>query len=72
MSDCGGCVSFLKIKGSFGGGICTFLDARTRSDNGHKCKDFKAPRYERLETKREAKKQIKIELVTSASENWAA
>ncbi|WP_274644106.1 hypothetical protein [Pseudomonas serbica] len=72
MSDCGGCVSFLKIKGTFSGGICTFLDARTRSDHGHKCKDFKAPKHDRLQTKREAKKLIKTELVTSASEHWAA
>jgi hypothetical protein len=72
MSDCGGCVSFLKIKGTFSGGICTFLDARTGSDHGHKCKDSKAPKHDRLQAKRDAKKLIKTELVTSASEDRAA
>jgi len=46
--NCGNCVSFGKWKNDkFGGGICEELDARTKSDHGHKCRLWKAMKYER-------------------------
>jgi len=72
MRDCGGCAKFQKINGDFGGGICGHDDVRTLSDNGRKCKDFKAPKHDRLATKRQGDKLIKVELHDRASWSSAA
>lgn len=41
MQDCGKCRNFIKWKKDrFGGGLCEFFDARTKSDHGHKCPSF--------------------------------
>lgn len=46
--DCGGCQNFQKWKNDkYGGGICQLHDSRTKTDYGHKCKDFKAIPYDR-------------------------
>ena len=48
MKDCGGCANFLKIRNFDGNsGICVYLDGRTDTDNGHKCKYFKPLKYVR-------------------------
>lgn len=46
---CGGCQYFIKWKkDKFGGGLCDLLDARTKSDHGHGCKNWKAIPYKRV------------------------
>jgi hypothetical protein len=67
MSDCGGCAYFTKIGGRFPGGICGAKDARTTSDRGHRCQDFRAPKHDRLTEKRQTSKFIKAELATGAN-----
>lgn len=66
MADCGGCAYFTKIGGTFGGGICEAKDARTTSDGGHGCKEYRAPKHDRLTEKRQASKIIKSELADNS------
>lgn len=45
---CGGCQSFLKVKGNWGNsGLCAFFDRRTNDGYGNGCKAWKAIPYER-------------------------
>ncbi len=47
--NCGSCRNFTKwTNDKFGGGLCEFLDARTKTDHGHDCEDWKAKKYERI------------------------
>ena len=46
--NCGNCCGFHKWRNDkFGGGLCETLDARTKSDHGHKCPHWKALKYQR-------------------------
>ena len=48
MKDCGNCEYFIKwTNDKYGGGLCDALDARTKSDCGHKCMHFKRRKYNR-------------------------
>lgn len=48
MKDCGSCRFFFKWPNDkYGGGLCDYLDARTKSDNGHKCMFHKRKKYVR-------------------------
>jgi hypothetical protein len=66
MKDCGGCSYFTKIGGKFPGGICEAEDTRTTSDGGHRCKDYRALKNDRLVQKRQASNIIKAELADQA------
>jgi hypothetical protein len=56
--NCGSCINFFKLRNDkFGGGLCEALDARTKSDHGHNCKDWSAKKYIRP-------KKIKIQDLT--------
>ena len=46
IKDCGSCQFFVKLNSVFSGGLCEKLDARTKSDYGHKCKHWKAIPYD--------------------------
>lgn len=48
MKDCGSCVYFFKWRNDkFGGGLCDFLDARTKTDHGSSCPHWKGKKYKR-------------------------
>ena len=56
--NCGSCAYFLKWKNDkFGGGLCDFFDARTKSDCGHKCDQWKGIKYNKV-TERRANKHV--------------
>lgn len=44
--NCGACKFFIKLKNDrFGGGLCSFKDARTKTDAGHWCSSFKRVKF---------------------------
>lgn len=46
--SCGACKYFQKWKkDKFGGGLCELKDARTKTDHGHKCEEFKRVKFHR-------------------------
>lgn len=48
MKSCGSCQYFIKFKNDrFSGGLCEFLDCRTNTDHGRKCKYHKRIPYQR-------------------------
>ena len=48
MKNCGSCTFFGKWKNdSIGGGLCDLHDARTKTDYGRNCKDWKGIKYKR-------------------------
>jgi len=51
--NCGSCTWFRKLR-SLGEvwALCEFDDARTKSDNGHNCKNWKGIKYERNKVNR--------------------
>lgn len=53
IKSCGKCKFFTKMLALTGdSGLCEFYDCRTKCDDGHKCKDFKALKYNRLKQPR--------------------
>lgn len=52
MNNCGNCVYFIKWKNDKrGGGLCDYLDVRTKTDHGRGCSDHKGKRYRRKRIK---------------------
>jgi len=52
--SCGACKWFLKIKGNWGNsGLCEYQDHRTDTDLGHNCPDFKRPKFNRNDEKKQ-------------------
>jgi len=46
--SCGNCMWFIKWKADkIGGGLCDFLDKRTKTDHGKNCPDWKGIKYNR-------------------------
>jgi hypothetical protein len=46
IKSCGSCINFIKWKADkYGGGLCEFLDARTRTGHKGNCKYWKAIPY---------------------------
>ena len=58
MRSCGGCRHFTKMPLEGDSGLCEFHDSRAKTDWGHRCKDFKSLKYDRLVAKREAQIEI--------------
>ena len=56
-NSCGQCKYFARWPGD--GGLCKKQDGRTYPDNKSECKDFKAKRYNRNESKKNEKDDIK-------------
>ena len=60
-NSCGQCKHFARWPGD--GGLCKKLDVRTYSDNKGECKDFKAKRYNRNESKKTERNEIKSNII---------
>ena len=59
MRRCGKCQAFVRMKNLEGSsGLCEIHDCRVWSDNGRKCKFFKAIKYERITNRKDSKNAI--------------
>ena len=55
-SRCGGCRYFAPWPGD--NGLCERYDCRTKADDGQNCRGFKAPKFNRVKSKEEIRREL--------------